>query len=97
MAGWVCESPPDPLLDGAQSLGVQVIDALPTVGLRGDEPGVEKDAELLRDGRLRNCEAAGNFGGGLGSGPEEIQDLAARVVRDGLIYGVELGIRSRSH
>lgn len=66
-----------------EPIGVERIEALLCLGFHTEEPGLQQDAEVLRDGRARHGESAGDFPSRELSDGDHPKDLAARGIRNG--------------
>ncbi len=74
----------EPVADGGELVGEEVVAAFAAVALFGDEAGFEKDAEVLGDGGTGHAEFAGDGVDGAVGGEEEVEHATARGVADGL-------------
>lgn len=52
----------EPLVDGVQRLGVDRVDAPPTIGAHGGEPMLPQHLKVLRDGGLADAELCADQG-----------------------------------
>ena len=75
-----------PVVDLAQRPGIEAVEPLAPILPHAHQAGIEEDAQVLGDGRLRDIERPGQAGDGLFSGAQLVQDGAAGRVGHGTEY-----------
>src|SRR5207253_2535275 len=71
-----------PVVDLRELFGHEAVPALAPLALLGDEPRVQQDAEVLRDGRAAHSKVAGNRVDRTVLLGQQIEDAAANRVAD---------------
>jgi hypothetical protein len=70
----------EPGVDGAERLGIELVDAVTSFAVLPDQVGAAKQAQVLGDGGAGDREGSSNFSGGLAA--------PAQVIEDGATGGV---------
>ncbi|MGA8273747.1 MAG: hypothetical protein WB919_19450 [Candidatus Sulfotelmatobacter sp.] len=77
----------EPGVDGAERLGIELVDAVASLAMLTNEMGAAKQAQMLGDGGAGDGKGSGNFSGGLAAPPQEIKDRATSGIGKGLESG----------
>jgi hypothetical protein len=86
------------MIDRAQGLGVETVNAVAANPVFADEAGATEKAEMFGDGRARDGEGVSDLSGGLVALAEQVEDGAAGGVGEGAEDGVRrMGNRTVSH
>ena len=86
----------DPVADGGEAVGAEVVEALAALALLGDEAGVEEDAEVLGDGGSAHVEVGGEVVDGAVGVGEEAEHAAPGGMADG-VEDVLLAVGGAGH
>lgn len=70
----------DPVIDGAEGFGIELIDAMAAVAILADKMSAAEQAQVFGDGRSRNWKSAGNLPRRPRAAAEKIEDGAARGI-----------------
>jgi hypothetical protein len=77
----------NPGVDGAERLGIELINAVAAFAVLADEMSAAQQAQMLGNGGTGDWESAGNLSRWLAAAAEKIEHRAARGVGEGLEGG----------
>jgi len=86
----------NPGIDGAERFGIEVVDAMTSFAVLADQVRAPQKAEMLRNGRTRHREGAGDLSCGLAAAAKQIEDGTAGGIGKGLKSGFRGGTGNRS-
>ena len=77
----------EPGIDGAQRLGIKLIDTVAALAVLPHEVGAAQQPQVLGDGRAGNGKSLGDLSGGLAAAAKQVEDRTPRGVGEGLESG----------
>jgi hypothetical protein len=77
----------EPGIDGAERLGIELVDAVAALAVFADKVGATQKAEVFGDGGAGDREGSSDGSGGLAAATEKIEDGAAGGIGKGLEGG----------